>query len=222
METEGSGPAIVTEKLWGAHHGQLCLVDSQIIMRNAGKNTAIEAASSLYLHNVYVRGAETLVRQPGKSPLRTGESGWVHIKEYAGGVGERFRARKYGNRTFVYPAPIFVDGKRPETPFLADVQPDRPPPANLQSRHLWDEQFPSWESPTTINVKDKPYGAAGDGITDDAEKIQRAIDEHEIVFLPKGHYAVGKTIRLHSHTKLIGAHRCFSSCGAKTYPGTSF
>jgi len=210
VETETSGPAIVTEKLWGAHHGQLCLVDSQIIMGSAGKNTAIEAASSLYLNNVYVRGAETLIRQPGKSPLCTGELDWVHIKEYAGGVAETYRARKYGDRKFVYPAPIFVDGKRLEAPLLADIEVDLTPPADLQSRHLWDEQFPTWESPTTVNVKDKPYGAAGDGVSDDAERIQRAIDEHEIVFLPKGRYAVGKTIRLHSRTKLIGAHRCFS------------
>jgi len=210
LETEKPGPAIVTEKLWGAHHGQLCLVDSQIIMRNPGRNTAIEAASSLYLNNVYVRGAETLVRHPEGSPLRTDEPGWVHIKEYAGGVAESFRARKYGDRTFVYPASIFVDGKRLKAPFPADLEPGQTPPTDLQSRHLWNEKFPDWESPAAVNVKDKPYGAAGDGVTDDAEKIQQAIDEHEIVFLPTGHYAVGKTIRLHPHTKLIGAHRCYS------------
>ncbi|HUT95546.1 MAG TPA: hypothetical protein VMY37_39185 [Thermoguttaceae bacterium] len=31
VETDTSGPAIVTKKQWGAHHGQLCLIDSQII-----------------------------------------------------------------------------------------------------------------------------------------------------------------------------------------------
>jgi len=210
VETEMPGPAIVTEKLWGAHHGQLCLVDSQIIMRNSGENTAIEAGSSLYLNNVYVRGAETLIRQPEKAPLRTDELGWVHIEEYAGGVAETFRNRKYGNQTFVYPAPIFVDGKRLKAPFLADAETGRTPPIDLQSRHLWDKQFPDWESPTAVNVKDDPYNAAGDGVTDDSAAIQRAIDEHEIVFLPKGHYTVGKTIRLHPRTKLIGTHRCYS------------
>ena len=210
VETETSGPAIVTKKLWGAHHGQLCLVDSQVIFRNPGKNTAIEAESILYLNNVYVRAAETLVRQPDKPALRTGELGWVHVKEYAGGVAERFRARAYNNRTFVYPAPIFVDGKSLEAPFLADVEAGRAPPIDLQTRHLWDEQFPSWESPMAVNVKNAPYGAVGDGITDDAEAIQRAIDEHEVVFLPNGDYAVSRTIRLRPNTKLTGAHRCFS------------
>jgi len=59
-------------------------------------------------------------------------------------------------------------------------------------------------------VKDQPYGAAGDGTTDDTDAIQRAVDEHEIVFLPKGRYAVSKTLRLRPDTKLIGAHRCFT------------
>jgi len=210
VETETSGPAIATKKLWGAHHGQLCLVDSQIVFRNPGENTAIEAESSLYLNNVYVRGAQTLVRQPDRPALRMEELGWVHVQEYAGGVAERFRARKYDNRMFVYPAPIFVDGKALRAPFLADVEPGRTPPSDLQSRHLWDRQFPNWESPGAVNVKDEPYGAVGDGTADDAEAIQRAIDEHETVFLPKGYYAVSKTIRLRPDTKLTGMHRCFS------------
>lgn len=210
VETKTSGPAIITKKLWGAHHGQLCLIDSEIIFRIPGKNTAIEAESSLYVNNLYVRGARTLVRQPGKPALRTEEVGWVHMKEYAGGVTEHFRARKYDNRTFTYPAPIFVDGKSLDVPYLAEVVAGGLPPTNLQSRHLWGEPFPSWESRGAVNVKNKPYGAAGDGVTDDAEAIQRAIDDYEIVFLPKGQYAVSKIIRLRPKTKMIGAHRCFT------------
>lgn len=210
VETETSGPTIVTKKLWGAHHGQLCLIDSEIVFRNSGENTAIDAESSLYVSNVYVRNAETLVRQPDRPALRAGEPGWNHIKEYAGGVAERFRARKYENRTFIYPAPIFVDGKALDEPYLADVKASGHPPIDLQSRHLWDEHFPSCESPGVISVKDQPYGAAGDGVTDDADAIQRAVDDHEIVFLPKGHYAISNTLQLRPETKLIGAHRCYT------------
>ena len=210
IEAEVSGPAIVTKKLWGAHHGQLCLIDSEIIFRNPGKNTAIEAGSSLYVNNVYIRGAQTLVRQFDRPAVRADGLGWIHVKEYAGGVAERFRARNYENRTFIFPAPIFVDGKSLDAPYLAEMAEGGPPPTNLQSRHLWDEQFPSWESRGAVNVKDKPYDAVGDGVTDDAGAIQRAIDEHETVFLPKGQYVVSKTIRLRPDTKMIGAHRCFS------------
>jgi len=210
IERQTSGPAIITKKLWGAHQGQLCLIDSKIVFHSQDNNTAIEAESSLYLNNVYIRGAETLVRQPNKPTLRSRERGWVHVKEYAGGVAESYRARNYDGQTFVYPAPIFVDGKRLDVPWLADVESGRAPPADLQSRHLWTDEFPGWESPGMVSVKDEPYGAVGDGTTDDAKAIQQAIDEHEIVFLPKGTYAVSKTIQLRPDTKLIGLHRCYS------------
>jgi len=222
IETHKSEPVIVTRELWGAHHSQLCLVDSEIIFHQAGANTAIEAASSVYLNNVYVRGAETLVRQPGKQPLRGQPNGWVHIKEYASGRPQRYRARSYGNQSFEYPAPIFVGGKRLEVPFLADVESGPEPPSDLQSRHLWTKDFPSWEFPTAANVKDAPYCAAGDSVTDDADAIQRAIDENPIVFLPKGRYAVSKTIQLRPNTKLIGVHRCYSWLIPLNRPGGHF
>jgi len=222
IETETSGPVIVTRKQWGAHHGQLCLVDSQINFHKPGNNTAIEAASSLYIDNVYIHGAQTLIKQPNKPPLRCKGPGWTHIRQYAGGVEERYRARKYGNRIFDYPAPIFVDGKRLNVSFLADVASSQLPPANLQSRHVWNDQFPNWESHGAVNVKDEPYGAVGDGTTDDADSIQRAVDDNLIVFLPKGRYAVSKTIRLRPDTKLIGLHRCYSWLVPLSRPGGDF
>jgi hypothetical protein len=49
-----------------------------------------------------------------------------------------------------------------------------------------------------------PYFAKGNGTDDDAAAIQRAIDENEVVFLPKGRFAVSKTLVLRSATRLIG------------------
>ncbi len=221
IETDTSGPAIVTRKGWGAHTGQLCLVDSVIVFRKPGPNVAIDAEASLYLNNVYVRGARTLVHQPGRSPLRAFDAGWNRIAEYAGGVPQRYRDRKR-NLVFRYPAPIYVDGERLDVPYLAAVTDSGPPPRDLQTRHVWDEALPSWESPAAVNVKDPPYGAVGDGKADDTDAIQKAIDEREIVFLPKGTYAVSKTLRLRSNTKLIGVHRCFTWLVPISRPGEDF
>ena len=46
------------------------------------------------------------------------------------------------------------------------------------------------------NVKDAPYNAKGDSFTDDTNAIQKAIDENEYVFIPKGYYRITKTIKL--------------------------
>ena len=55
-----------------------------------------------------------------------------------------------------------------------------------------------------VNVKD--FGAKGDGVTNDREAIQTAIDKANgrTVFLPSGTYAIKRTLILNDHTHLTG------------------
>jgi parallel beta-helix repeat protein len=58
-----------------------------------------------------------------------------------------------------------------------------------------------------ISVKD--YGARGDGVADDTQPIQRAMQSNALIFFPAGNYLVSKTIVLRSlqniHIWAIGA-----------------
>jgi hypothetical protein len=249
IETETAGPVIVTRQPQGPNHGQLCLVDSSIVFRKPGDNTAIDAAASLYLNNVYLQDARTVVRGPDGLALATDHSGWTRVGEYALGIRPPLSWKGQGATRFQFETPIFIDGVRLASaswglsqssrngglsqfsrnengtvPFrtAGAASPASLPPADLQSRHLWDEQFPGWESPEAVNVKKAPYNAAGDGQADDTAAIQRAIDESRTVFLPKGTYRVSKTIRLRPETRLIGAHRCFTWLEAASAPGGDF
>lgn len=43
---------------------------------------------------------------------------------------------------------------------------DETPPDDLQSRHVWSDPFPDWQTSGTVNVKAAPCAAKGEGVTD--------------------------------------------------------
>lgn len=71
-----------------------------------------------------------------------------------------------------------------------------------------------------INVKDSPYNAAGDGITDDSKAIQRAINnakgEGKVILLKDGTFKVESGVRLGANTILVGENAILKS-GASIY-----
>lgn len=207
VETDGSGPAIVTDPHRPARDlfGQLSLVDSTIVFRKPGENVGINARTSLYMNNVYLKGASVVAKHLAAPHLKGDPNGWLRVKEYA-------RGEDPPNKRLVhqYLCPAYVDGRKLTNSTLPVATEAAEPPDDLQARHLWGATFPNWETPGAVNVKDAPYGAKGDSETDDHDVLQRAIDEHEIVFLPRGKYRVSKTLELRPNTKLVGSHRVFS------------
>ncbi len=56
-----------------------------------------------------------------------------------------------------------------------------------------------------INIK--TFGAAGDGITDDAAVINAALKEGGEIFIPDGEYMLGDTLKIHSHTHITASDK---------------
>ncbi|MGQ9914152.1 MAG: glycosyl hydrolase family 28-related protein [Thermogutta sp.] len=225
----GSGPAIAAGDLKrGAHHGQTCIIDSVIEHESGSGKVGIWCGSGLYLRNVYFRGFASPIVQsgPAAAPLAIQVDGrhdmWRRIGEYAAGIAQTASAWNWNRRRYTYPSPIYLDGKKHDQPYLLISEEVSSPPADLQARHVWDDDFPHWQSPGIVNVKAEPYGAVGDGVTDDTAAIQRAINDHAAVFLPKGTYAVSQTLRLRPETRLIGAYRCFTWLQPIASPGGDF
>lgn len=208
IEFAGSGPAIVAggeRPIFS--NGQISMVDSSIDLTAKHSAAAFGGSSSLYLNQVFIRGSRILADWGEGHVVGLMTSDWTCVREYA-------HARKplpvvqaeQGPYTFC--SPIYVNEKTRTNDLLETARMD--PPQDLTSRHTWGDDFPSWEDRNAINVKSESYKAVGDGVTDDTAAIQKAIDEHEIVYLPKGDYLVSRTLQLKPHTKLIGLHGCFS------------
>ncbi len=203
IASNAPGPAIISfPQQWNPLSGQLSLVDCQIDLRAPGA-TAVSAGSAVYLNNVYVRGASRIVSNAEGSGLLGDAGGWVRVAEYA------HAAALPSVKNYALATPVYRRGERSGADVVR-VEAGVAPPGDLQSRHLWGADFPGFESPGVANVRASRYGAKGDSHADDTDAIQRAIDEHSVVFLPKGYYRISRTIRLRPDTQLIGVAQAFS------------
>ncbi|MGQ9505220.1 MAG: glycosyl hydrolase family 28-related protein [Thermogutta sp.] len=211
IRSRGNGPIIVARQNW-IHQGQMNLIDGVV---EAQKPTAVllDTTAAAYLNNVFVRGIKQIVQSP-VGELRSLEAEWTRIEEAAIAVPPPvFRGRQLatlGVKELTYTSGIWIDGQQWSTPIWHNVVPSQPPPGDLVTRHLWDKSFPQPWSAGVINAKLLENGPVGDGVTDDTEALQKAINTHPVLFLPKGEYRVSRPLRLRPDSKLIGAHRCFT------------
>jgi sugar lactone lactonase YvrE len=60
--------------------------------------------------------------------------------------------------------------------------------------------------PSSEWVNVHTLGVKGDGVSDDTDAIQQAIDAHRVLYFPSGHYVVRDTLTLRPDTVLIGLH----------------
>jgi len=202
-----TGPLIQVVPGLQANHGQLTLVDSEIefsgLALAQAERVVVQSDRGVYLDNVCVRGAtKVLVDPEQKTELAGNPDGWLRVRQFAATSSPRV------NQAHTYRYPVYVDGRQVER--LCKVEPAVAPPAGLQAHHLWTPQFPSFESSGAVNVKDAPYRAHGDGRTDDTAALQQAVDQSEIVFLPKGCYLLTRPLELKPQTKLVGVGQTIS------------
>ena len=201
----------------GPLSGQISLIDAVIEKDEpCDMCMAITSPRDLYLKNVYIRDFSYLLRLrtakggdtkvPNNSPAKA----WTRIDEAAYTVQPPSMTKEYrhGLLKLQFESTIWIDGQKSATNQTHFTFSAPEPEEDIVSRHLWDEAtFPSFQSESAVSVTMPPYNAKGDGRHDDTAAIQTAIDEHDIVVLPRGSYQIGKTLQLRQNTSLVGVGR---------------
>jgi hypothetical protein len=111
----------------------------------------------------------------------------------------RAPAKIYAVKRFVYGLQMEDLDKEPVYKTIYEIEPLQklPPPIANDIPQL---------PPMTEWVNLKTTGAIGDGVTDDTRAIQKAIDEHRVIYVPEGSYRISETLKLKPNTVLIGLH----------------
>ncbi len=108
------------------------------------------------------------------------------------GPGENYVVKQFSHGLTLASA---ADWGSIATKFDAQAVAELPPPGEDAIRAL--PPMETWVNLQTLGVK-------GDGVTDDTAAIQKAIDEHPVLYIPMGRYLVADTIHLRPDTVLIG------------------
>jgi hypothetical protein len=188
--------------------GSFSLVDSKIEMTNGGTAIDNSKGKTIYLENVFVKGATQMIDSRGEASI-PGREIWKHIKEYV------YQDKRVVDHKKVFNTYSIIDGdvkKNDETETLKVIE-NTDPTSSFLSRHLLG-YIPFFEGikTKTANVKEAPYNAKGNGVDDDWSAIQNAINNsaNGEVFLPKGDYLITKPLVLKANTKLFGVSQNFS------------
>ncbi|MBN1674983.1 MAG: hypothetical protein JXR37_28330 [Kiritimatiellae bacterium] len=180
---------------WNTVGGSVFFKDCSIEITGDDPKPVIDngLGKMVYLKDVYVKAAGHLIRdrQTDRIPC---DGQWTHVREFASLPSPKSRHK----------SDVLVNGTRTTEPWLEVGGSVSAPPADLLSRHVWTE-LPSFEDADAKNVKDPDIAAKGDGKTDDTQALQKAIDAHRKVFLPKGTYRISGTLTLKKDTVFFGS-----------------
>ncbi|KAK4986613.1 hypothetical protein LTR66_007818 [Elasticomyces elasticus] len=174
--------------------GSVTFFDSSITNTPIGIQTAHDATSqpptagSLILENVQLNNVPVAVAGPGGTTALAGTTGSTVIAAW----GEGHEYLPNGPTNFEGPIP-----------------PNARPGVLLQGSKYYQRSKPQYEQyPVDSFLSVRSAGAKGDGVTDDTNALQAALNRaaarNMIVFFDHGDYKVTKTLRIPAGSKIVG------------------
>ena len=108
-------------------------------------------------------------------------------------------AEDYVVKTYSHGLTIPAPGEAGEIRTSFDAHPVHALPAESGNVIAALPPIDSWVNLRSLGVK-------GDGVSDDTAAMQKAIDEHRVLYVPMGRYVVSNTLHLKPNSVLIGLH----------------
>jgi fibronectin type 3 domain-containing protein len=222
----------------------ISLIDSQISFTSPGDNVAINSrgsnssrsgSSSVYVNNLFVSNVSKVLSSSDGTVIQPGNSnpGWYRINELASPAVQLPYVATTSltqNVSYTYDTNAWVNGAEQSGP-ITSTPATASPPNNLITQHQAAYALPDQNG--VINVMNPNYplnrgltAAKGDCSGNDYVALQGAINYAQQngnlkVFLPKGFYCVGTTLKLGGQTVLFGIAKHLSIVVATTELGTS-
>ena len=191
IEYTGNQVAIEAKEYGTPFTGQMAIVDSKIAASNG---IGIATDTNIYINNSYIQADKVISHKNGY--LLEGDSTkWLHVIEYALGVPPS------NNKLGAFTSPVIFNDIKKTMLINAEFSES---PHLVSKKHDWGNAACYWDSDTAVNIKEPPYNAMGNGISDDTKALQLAIDNEVCIFLPKGYYKISKTLKLRPNTKIVG------------------
>lgn len=214
--------AIRTECTWNRKGtdqspGALVLSDGAIDVPGESALAIENFDQDLVMRDVYFRAATiadsgTLHPEAGRHTLRGRAGAWLRVARYAFSpassdgyihTGGKELSHGTGKHAVFAPPPEAAS-----------------PPDDLVGRHVWrEDDFPAWDRPDALDIVEHFGATRDDDSDDDAPAVQRAIDATttpggpdygKTVFIPRGHFHIGRPIVVQNGARIVGAANTIS------------
>ncbi len=204
-----TAPVVTIRDFKETASGTLALIDGTLEVEDRGLLIDNKAGKSVYVRNVYARGAGAFIAS-GNLPAVGGSGSWFRIAEYCytDQRGPRTLPPKKNDNSFRVFNLINGQLSREAQP-VATIENQSQAPMDYIKGHLYARlpQISFADSSKTINVTQAPYHAKPDG-SDNWEKIQKAIQDGakdgRPVYIPQGTFLISKPLELSSESTFFG------------------